>query len=226
MKKMKKIIILSALIVITFNINAQDVKVTQLATKEQSLALNLGMLDYSTLTTELSYKRGVRIFNKNFIFGTDIAVPIFTPDFNDLRFRVITVQTNLIQKGNFDLSLQFAPTIITSKTKVHKILALGETVSIISGFYGKKWGGSFTVNAEFMNASKIEHTDYYKKVVYENVYDGWLKSPTNNLRLSLKVIRKIKNLEASLSLGYGRTFKNSYMLFPPISGILGFNYVF
>ena len=138
---MKYIIILSVLIVFSINTKAQDVKITQLEAKENSIALNIGMLEYSTFTTELSYKKGINIFNKNFMLGTDFAMPIFTLDFGDMRFRVITLQTSLMQKGSFDLSLKIAPTITTSNTKVHKILAFGEEISIITGFYGKKWGG-------------------------------------------------------------------------------------
>ncbi len=206
--------------------NEPDALITQLDVKGQSVGLNLGMLDYSTLTTEFSYKRGVSIFNKTFMIGTEIAFPVFEPDVNDMRFRVITIQTSVLRKGKFDMSLKFAPTITTTNTKTHKLVAIGEGLSIISGFYGEKWGGSFIIDADFVNATKVEHTDYYKEVVYEDVYDGWLQNPAGNLRMGLMATRKMNNFEASVKIGYGSSFKGSYMLFPPVFGVLGIRYVF
>ncbi len=229
--KMKQITIILIVALLSCNIQAQDTAIkertlTQLDKGEQSIGLNLGILDYSTLTTELSYKREISLFNKSFMVGTDIAMPIFEPDFNDMRFKVVTLQTSILKKGNFDLSLQFAPTVTISKSNLREMIAIGEEIRIISGFYGEKWGVNFIINADFKNATKVEHTDYYKDIVYADVYDGWLQSPASNLRLSLNGIRKIGNFETNISIGYATTFKNSYMLFPPIFGTIGLKYIF
>lgn len=226
-KKMKNLSVLIFIVLFTSNLSAQKERtLTQLNIGEQSIGLNLGVLDFSTLTTEVSYKRGIALFDKTFIIGSDLAIPIFEPDFNDLRWRVVTLQKSVIRKGKFDMSIQFAPMILLSKTKVRKSFAFGEHLSVMSGFYGEKWGISFIIDADFINATKVKHTDYYKDVVYADVYDGWLQNPANNLRLSLKGTRKIGKLETSLALGYGGTFKNAYALFPPFSATIGLRYVF
>ena len=87
-------------------------------------------------------------------------------------------------------------------------------------------GGNFTVNTDLKHVAKVEHTDYFKEVVYENVHNGWLKNPANNLRFSLKIIRKIKKVETSFAFGYTTTFKGGYTQIPPFTGIVGVRYIF
>ena len=228
LNKMKKIQLFIALILgfAMQGIAQESEQVTLLKTGEQSAGLYFG-IDYSFGTMGLQYQRGITLFDRSVIIGADMAFPMFEFDFGDYRVNVIKIQTSVFRKNNFDVTLAYSPTLTKNTNKVQSLTAWGHEVGLRAGFWGNKWGvgGNVTLNKQF--ATRIEHTDYFKTIVFDEVKDGWYQGTGGNIRLSVEAARRIGQLDVNLKLGLAKTLQfENYLLIPEIYGVVGGTYRF
>ncbi len=209
------------------NIMAQDQSmVGQLTEKEQSIDVYFGM-DYSFSTVGVAYKRGFTFLNRPLTIGTDLAFPLITPDLKDYRIKIIKSQLSVYRTKYFDFAVTYSPTLAGTGTKAQRILAFGNEFGLLSGYWGPKWGFGLEVTADMKNATRIEHTSYYREVVYEDIKDGWYKNTGGNIRYNVVVSRRFKRLDGSVRIGNSNTLKfKKYMFIPLYYFVIGSTYRF
>ena len=226
---MKKIYIISILIVlIALQIRAQDETGRSgiLNANEQSIGLATG-IDYSILPLKLTYKRGFNIFNFKFPVnvGTDITIPIFKFDLNDIRIRLIT-ETTIFRKKNFEIRGGIDPMFINVKMQTETMSSLGADFHIFSGFTNDKWNAGLDINYNQIFTTYIQHTDKFNEAVFE-AQDGWYKHTAANIRLGVLVNRTLGNFDLYVNAGISKTGKfNDYLFVPSMYGIIGVNFRF
>lgn len=224
---MKKIYLLVALVLgISTQTLAQGEHVTIVENGQQAFGIQYGV-DYSFGTLGLTYQRGVTLLNKNVIVGAELAFPIFKMDLGDYRLNFAKIQGSVYRKNNFDVTVMYSPTLIKTQNKVQNLSAWGHEAGLRVGFYGSKWGVGGKVSMSQQFATKIEHSDYFKTIVYEEAKDGWYKSTGGNIRFSLEGARRVGDWDINLRLGLAKTLQlESHLLVPAIYGVLGGTYRF
>lgn len=224
---MKKIYLLVALAFgISAHTIAQEGHVTIIENEQQAIGVQYG-LDYSFGTMGLSYQRGVTLLNKDVIVGAELAFPLFKMDLGDYRLHFAKIQGSVYRKRNFDVTVMYSPTLIKNENKVQNLMAWGHEAGVRFGFYGPKWGVGSKVAISKQFATRIEHTDYFKTIVYEDAKDGWYKSTGGNIRFSLEGARRLGDWDVKLQLGLAKTLQlESHLLVPAIYGVIGGTYRF
>jgi len=226
-EKMKKTIIIFILIIaLGVQAEAQE-RSGILESKENSVGFATG-LDYSIMPIQISYKRGFDIGNYKFPFtaGTDVTIPLFSFDLNDIRIRLITEMT-FLRKRNFEIRGGIDPVFVNLKMDTETMSSLGTDLHIFVGFTNAKWntGVDFTYNKIF--STHITHTDVYLDNVYEEAVDGWYKNTAANIRIGILTNYRIKKFDINIRAGISRTGQfNDYLFVPSMYANLGVNYRF
>lgn len=215
---MKKAIIILLSIIITSFSQVQNFKDEN---RRNSIYLSFGY-DESLTTLTLGYVRGI-IFKENLsrlILHTDYSVPVIKFDLNDFRFRVGT-QYSLLKKGYFDIPVRFNILFNGTENKSFNAVGFGTELGFLPGFYRSSFFVCLDIYWIQQWTSYLKHTDLYKKYFYENVKDGWYKTPSASMRYGLNIGCYIKKrFQISLKGGFqhfGEYNDNA----PKIYGILG-----
>ncbi|HPE55737.1 MAG TPA: hypothetical protein P5514_11570 [Bacteroidales bacterium] len=136
---MKKIFLIITIGFCFSLLKAQDNQSGILQEGEKRVGVATG-IDYSILPLELSYQRGYQIFNYKHpvALGTEISIPMFNPDFSDIRIR-LTSETSFIQKNKFVIRGGIDPVFVNVKMETERMSSVGADLHVFTGFVNPKW---------------------------------------------------------------------------------------
>lgn len=198
-----------------------------LSSSEQRIGLATGM-DYSILPIMISYDRGFGILGKkrSLMIGSEVTLPAFALDFNDVRIKLRTMAT-LSRIKNFEVRAGINPVLVSVKMQTQAIVSIGGDFHVFAGLSNEKWNTGIEFTYNHMFSSKIKHTDKYRDNVFAEAQDGWYKNTAANIQAGVLVSRRIQKFDVHTRLGLSKTGEfNSYLFVPTLYLHLGVSYRF
>jgi hypothetical protein len=101
---------------------------------------------------------------------------MFQPDFNDFRVR-IGPRIDAFRHKWFALPVTLSLVLVGTDSDVVRGLGIATELGTMPGVYAAKWfiaGELFWIQTW---SSHLRHTDRYREKVYDDVKDGWYRTP-------------------------------------------------
>jgi hypothetical protein len=96
---------------------------------------------------------------------------------------------------------------------------VGLETSAFGGFYDSSWFVAAEAGLDWAAATYIEHTERYRRVVYEGARDGWYSSTGTTMVYGLLGGYSFRNVDVILRAGQRRDLRLNTWMLPFYAGI-------
>ncbi|MCR9163355.1 MAG: hypothetical protein ACE37F_20480 [Nannocystaceae bacterium] len=178
-------------------------------------------VDGSTMTLSLLAGRSLRRLSKRraFVSGS-FDLPMAQPDFGDWRLRA-GFRMEVARWKGLALPVRLDGTVRMLTNRSVRALGLGTELTVAPGWYARRWFAGAELAWDQGWGAHLRHSDAYRRVVYQDVQDGWVRLPGRTLRYGARVGGlPVSWLEIWLRAGYEQHGRFDQIA-PPLYAIVG-----
>ncbi len=180
-------------------------------------------LDGATIAWSLLYARGVPLaVGRQLVLSTIFTVPMTQPDLRDWRWAT-GLRIDMIRRGGFAIPVAASFVLRRLDTIALDAIGLGSELAVMPGYYGRRWFAAGELSWDQEWATHTRHSDIYRRVVYQDVKDGWYGLTGLTMRYGARIGgRPWRRLELWVRAGYEQHGRFNTIA-PPIYGLIGAN---
>jgi hypothetical protein len=127
------------------------------------------------------YARVLPFLDRHLVLTGDATLPWASLDPSDYRLRVGAMMP-IVAAQSWKLAGAVAPTLRGLKNDVSRMTNLGADVSVVGGYYARRWFAAGEIGFDWALSTYVAHTDQYRDNVYPGARDGWYANPGGNVR--------------------------------------------
>ena len=223
---MNKIIVIICICLLQANIlSAQEVFNT-LTAGEQRVYSSFEMDPVFNIMA--GYARSFRMdaLNRDITFAANLTLPIFLLDMKHYTAELAT-RISLVSHENLKVVNRLSLINKGNDNPVYNGNMVSVKEGLLFGIFKENWFLSGEIGYEKFLLVRLEHTDWYRELVYESVKDGWYSSTGGNISFGFQVGYTIANkIELAMRAGIYKTegFRNPAGA--PVYGSLAVSYHF
>ena len=199
---------------------AADVGLAPVTERPTVVGASAGV-DGSTMTLSLLAGRSLRRLSKRrALVSGAFDLPMAQPDLGDWRLRA-GFRLEVARWKRLALPVRLDGTVRMLTNRSVRAVGLGTDLSVAPGWYARRWFAAAELAWDQAWTTHLRHTDAYRRVVYEDVQDGWVRLSGWTLRYGARVGGlPLSWLEIWLRAGYEQHGRFD-LVAPPVYAILG-----
>lgn len=151
---------------------AQDLNLARVEPGSSRIRSAMG-LDPAALVA-LEYSRGFAIGSRQALWSVDLGMVVAEADPEDLRLRA-GLQATLWRVGDWRIALGGRMIARSTSNSVYDGVGFGAELNSRLGYYRRGWFVSGLIGYDRNLVMHLEHSDWYRRNVYQDAVDGWYR---------------------------------------------------
>ncbi len=161
---------------------ANTLNVTATAPGTQVVSSSAGL--ESAFVATLGYGYALPFADRMLVVGADVTLPWADPDVGDFKLRGNAL-VPILGHGAWRLLGELSPIVRGSKNEISRMTNLGFDTSVVGGYYGRRWFAAAEFGVDWAVLTRVDHTERYRDLVYDDAQSGWYRSTGANVRAGL-----------------------------------------
>lgn len=205
---------------------AADVGIVPEADVRPNVAGVSAGLDGTSMTLSIVGGRAIRRWRRRAVMVSGaFDLPMAQPDFGDWRLRA-GVRLDAFRWKGLAIPVRLDGSVRMLSNRSVRMVGLGTELSAAPGWYAKRWFAAAEVAWDQSWTTRLDHTDAYRDVVYEDVQDGWLRLGGFTMRYGARVGGLVlPSLELWVRAGYEQHGRFDTVA-PPLYAVVGSTFRF
>ncbi len=200
-------------------VRAQELNLARLDLASPNLVSVRTGAEYG-LVADAGYARAVGLLGGVVLLGGELTAPWSGLAHGDFRLRA-TALLPVASGERWKLAASFAPTLRGASNDAGRFTGFGADLGAVGGYFAPGWFAAAELGLDWTLATRVVHSDAYRRLVFAGARDGWYADTAATLRAGAQLGVSFGRHDLVLRLGGLRDAGGAKPLLP-IYATLGF----